>query len=236
MGYLLRISFLIFALFILSVSNAENIKKQEKSFEFNKNILIVGVPLTVLSFSLDDEIKSFSQENKNDFLNSITDFFDFFGSEYAVIVPTSTFFYGTYKSDDKLAKASRVAVLSTITSVLVVYPIKLLTNRKRPDNSDDLSFPSGHTAISFAIFGSYAHYYNEGITPYVLYTVPVLTAYSRIYKNKHHFSDVVAGAVIGLSSVYFGKWLDGKINFRFSISGSFQISRKEGILYVGYKF
>ena len=33
---------------------------------------------------------------------------------------------------------------------MMVEPIKFTTRRKRPDGSNDLSFPSGHAAITFA--------------------------------------------------------------------------------------
>jgi len=74
--------------------------------------------------------------------------------------------------------------------------------------------------LAFAIFGSYAYYYTDTKIEYILYAVPTLTAFSRIYKNKHYLSDTIAGAIIGLSSVYFGKYFSKKYLSRFKLETS----------------
>ncbi|RMA97560.1 phosphatase PAP2 family protein [Hydrogenothermus marinus] len=210
-------------------------EKKEIDFKFNKKILYIGAGLTLLSFAIDNDIKEFTQKNKSDFLDKTTNIFNEAGSGYAIAIPISTYALGYYLKDQKLAKASRVAIASALVSASIVFPIKYITHRKRPDDSDHYSFPSGHTAFAFAIFGSYAKYYNEGITPYILYSIPVLTGFSRIYKNKHYLSDVVAGGVIGLSSVYIGQWLEKNLSLRWGVFGSVKISKKEVLVGLKYK-
>ncbi len=223
-------------IFILSIFIVSYGKEQNQEFKFDKKIIYIGVPALTLSFLLDNSVKNFTQKNKSNSLNSITDIFNVAGSGYAIALPISTYALGEYKKDEKLAKTSRVAIASSVIAASIVFPIKYITHRKRPDNSDYYSFPSGHTAFAFAIFGSYAKFYKEGITPYILYSIPVLTGFSRIYKNKHYFSDVVGGAIIGLSSVYLGEWIEKKLSIKWGIGGYIRISKKEALIDLKYRF
>lgn len=74
--------------------------------------------------------------------------------------------------------------------------LKSLTSRTRPDGSDTLSFPSGHTSTAFAwATVARAHYgWKVGAPSYAAATAIGL---SRITTDKHHLSDVLAGAMIG---------------------------------------
>ena len=47
------------------------------------------------------------------------------------------------------------------------------------------------------------------------YTAAVATAYLRMYNNKHWFSDVVAGAGVGIISTKLAYWLYPRIQHRF---------------------
>ncbi|TDN90934.1 membrane-associated phospholipid phosphatase [Microbacterium sp. BK668] len=69
------------------------------------------------------------------------------------------------------------------------------------------SFPSGHTAASFALHGTLADLLDRHrapgarlLGPLLRYGVPGAIAFSRIYRGQHHISDTVAGAVLGLWS------------------------------------
>jgi membrane-associated phospholipid phosphatase len=66
------------------------------------------------------------------------------------------------------------------------------------------AFPSGHTSTAFSFWGAYASYYREGVTPYLLYVPATLAGLARIYSDKHWFSDVTGGALLGLTSVHLG--------------------------------
>ena len=81
---------------------------------------------------------------------------------------------------------------------LVVAPIKLATRRQRPDGSDRLSFPSGHTANAFAVARLIqCHYGGRWAAP--LYLVGALTAAGRLEDSRHYLSDVLMGAAVGLA-------------------------------------
>ena len=89
------------------------------------------------------------------------------------------------------------ALLRTLAlTQVVVAPIKVGVGRERPDGSNRLPFPSGHTANSFAIARmldrSYGH--QVGIP---LYVFSVFVAAGRMEGDRHYLSDVVMGAFLG---------------------------------------
>lgn len=90
-----------------------------------------------------------------------------------------------------------------------VYGLKTLTKVERPDGSARNSFPSGHTATAFMgaefLRREYWH-----VSPWIGvagYVVATGTGFMRMYNNKHWFTDVIAGAGIGILSVEAAYWL-----------------------------
>ncbi|MEI8633846.1 phosphatase PAP2 family protein [Vibrio sp. PP-XX7] len=80
---------------------------------------------------------------------------------------------------------------------------KYLIDAERPDQSDDNSFPSNHTANAFAA-ATNLHLRYGWTVGLPAYGVATLVGIGRAQANKHHWSDVVAGATVGtLSGWYF---------------------------------
>jgi undecaprenyl-diphosphatase len=77
------------------------------------------------------------------------------------------------------------------------------------------SFPSGHSGASIALYVSLALMAQRIRQPWlrvsvtiVLFVLPLLVAYSRLYRGMHYPSDVVAGVLNGLVCVVLGwYWL-----------------------------
>ena len=85
-----------------------------------------------------------------------------------------------------------------------VYIVKTLTHVERPDGSDNLSFPSGHTAQAFLAasivhteFRHKSQWYGIGA-----YTLATSVATFRMINDKHWESDVIAGAGFGILSAH----------------------------------
>lgn len=100
-----------------------------------------------------------------------------------------------------------------ITSAFTL-PLKHLVKEERPDGSNNLSFPSGHTAMAFASAQFMFREYKD--TNFMLgisgYSFAVFTGVYRMLNNKHWFGDVVAGAGFGILSTEMAYWLYPKIN------------------------
>lgn len=100
-----------------------------------------------------------------------------------------------------------------ITSAFVL-PLKHIVKEERPDASNRLSFPSGHTAIAFASAQFMFREYQDvnfwlSISGY---SFAVFTGVYRMLNDKHWFGDVVAGAGFGILSTELAYWLYPKIN------------------------
>lgn len=87
---------------------------------------------------------------------------------------------------------------ATAASTLILkYSIK----EWRPDYSDHHSFPSGHSAISFASAGYIQRRYGWKFGA-PAYALSCYVAWGRVYAKKHHWWDVMGGAAIGVGSAY----------------------------------
>lgn len=100
-----------------------------------------------------------------------------------------------------------------ITSALVI-PLKHMVKEERPDQSNNLSFPSGHTAIAFASAQFMFREYQDtnfwlGVSGY---SFAVFTGIYRMLNDKHWVGDVVGGAGFGILSTELAYWLYPKIN------------------------
>ena len=87
------------------------------------------------------------------------------------------------------------------TTLGMTYALKYIVKKERPDHSDNHSFPSMHSAVSFtaASFIQRRYGWKWGIPAYTLSTY---VAWSRVYGKKHDTWDVLTGAVIGIGSGY----------------------------------
>ena len=105
-------------------------------------------------------------------------------------------------------------VKSYIITVSATSILKIITHKERPDRSDYMSFPSGHTSSAFS--GSSFIHFRYGLKYAApLYLLAAFTGYSRIESKKHYLEDVVAGASLAIfSSWYFTKKYDKKYSFQ----------------------
>ena len=91
----------------------------------------------------------------------------------------------------------------------------LIIERQRPDVERleglpvDASYPSGHTAAAVAMYGGILLLIASRIDSTVVrvlavvlgVAIPLFVGWSRAYRGMHHFSDVVAGLLMGLGAL-----------------------------------
>jgi membrane-associated phospholipid phosphatase len=103
------------------------------------------------------------------------------------------------------------ALASGVIAGTVAMALKLATARERPSCGCPpnrfgahghlaVSFPSGHTAVAFALATSFADGIHNRWASLALYAAAGTTAWSRMYSEKHWLSDVGAGALLGITS------------------------------------
>lgn len=95
----------------------------------------------------------------------------------------------------------------------VVLSMKSLAGVLRPDGSDFLSFPSGHTATAFtAATLLYKEYgFKTPLATIATFLPAVVTGFTRQLNNRHWLSDVLAGATIGIMMVELAYFLTNLI-------------------------
>ncbi len=90
---------------------------------------------------------------------------------------------------------------SAALDLAVTYGLKYSVRERRPDGTDDQSFPSAHSSVSFASAEYLRKRYGwEYGLP--AYGVAAFVAYSRVESKAHYLHDVLAGAAIGMASSY----------------------------------
>ena len=116
----------------------------------------------------------------------------------------------------KTRKAGIAAAVALVAEAVICACLKIVIARPRPFNIDrsielliappsDYSFPSGHTASSFACASAIR---DAGLR----YSVPAfilasMIAFSRIYLLVHYPSDILGGIILGFACGQLGRWI-----------------------------
>jgi membrane-associated phospholipid phosphatase len=227
---------LFFLLFFYQYAFAQNTQLNHKysdsvsSIQFNtlsfKNERIKPIsfiiPASMVAYGVwavnNDYLKKFDQRvNKEIFLNSphpalrIDDYL-----QYTPAAVTFGLNAIGIKGKHKMIDAGAIYLMSNAIMSGIVVSIKKTTPVMRPDMSNNNSFPSGHTAAAFVSAEFLLREYID-VSPWIGiagYGAAFLTGYLRMYNNKHWFSDVVAGAGIGVISTKLAYLLYNQIKPR----------------------
>ncbi|HEX5003717.1 MAG TPA: phosphatase PAP2 family protein [Gemmatimonadales bacterium] len=176
-------------------------------------------------FLVDNPVRNYMLDNQTETKENLASSLQFMG-EPAVWagVPAVMIGSGLVFRKPGLARSGLRAVTSAAMAGGVTYVLKWVFGRERPNEpgsepldfepfagaftTSDASFPSGHTSSAFGFAASLAGDVRPLWAKIGLYTLATGTAWSRVYDNKHWTSDVVAGAIVGITSARLvsGKW------------------------------
>ncbi|MFD2555170.1 phosphatase PAP2 family protein [Sphingobacterium tabacisoli] len=108
----------------------------------------------------------------------------------------------------------------------LVLPTKHFVGEERPDGSNRLSFPSGHTATAFSSAQFlYREYRDQNFWLSISgYPIAAATGMYRVFNDRHWVGDVVAGAGIGILSTEAAYWLFPTISKLFSSKSEYHSS------------
>ena len=166
--------------------------------KYNVKPFLVTAGVAGVGAFFDDNVQRyFSSERR---AKGLGDAGEQLGKPY-VIAPMALALYGLGRLNHHQSFRDATYDVAEVTLVAASYTtvLKYATQRERPDGSNQLSFPSGHTSNAFAWASIGAHYYGWklGVPGYA---VASLIGISRMEKNAHHLTDVLAGAGMGYMS------------------------------------
>lgn len=160
--------------------------------------LVVGGSLTAGDWVFFDQQNAFASGLKSWDTPGLFDFGNFYGEGWVEGgAAVGGWALGSFTQDARLQEFGRDATESLLTATILVSGLKYAVGRARPDGSDNLSFPSGHSIIAFSFAPVVTRYggLELGIPAYTLAT---LTALARVEGYHHYLSDVMGGATLGI--------------------------------------
>lgn len=150
------------------------------------------------------EVRDFLDEWRGEHRTAIDDYLQY--------VPlASVYGFSLLGADAKHNYVDRTLELATsyIALGIIVNAIKYTVREPRPDGSANNSFPSGHTATTFMGAELVRIEYGEEY-PWLsvgAYAIATTVGVLRVYNDRHWFTDVFAGAGVGILSARIGYWL-----------------------------
>lgn len=171
-----------------------------------------GIGIVSLLSTLDEPIRN-RAANSGQFIQSYADVTNLLGEPY-VVIPGALGIFGIslLTENTRFQDAAFTSLEALAYASAVTIGLKMLIGRHRPNRTSSAytfsplsgndSFPSGHATAAFAVLVPWALYYPNVLTWSLVGITAGSTAFARIEKNKHWFSDVLAGSVIGFTGAY----------------------------------
>ncbi len=147
------------------------------------------------------------------------------GNHGPTLLTLGQYLYFYFDDDDDNFEKAYILTESLLISQGSIFTLKYTFNSKRPDQTNHLSFPSGHTghAFSIATFMAMDIYHGETFHKnWLAAALPLAYAtfigFTRIDAEKHRAVDVGIGAAIGtLTSYLLYKYhFDSNGNYKFN--------------------
>ena len=188
------------------------------------NTLTVGVVASFMwaGVEIDEQLRAWAQKPRlqgSGVLGGVTDVFDPLGGRVPLAVVGVSYLASRAVGSGTATDISQHVGVASLAAVATTGVLKGMVGRGRPyhlgeedvfdpgqglrGNTHFNSFPSGHTTLAFALATSLSGEVTErwprlaGLSRVVGYSAAALTGFSRVYKDKHWGTDVVAGALIG---------------------------------------
>ncbi|WP_419172458.1 phosphatase PAP2 family protein [Halobacteriovorax sp.] len=153
------------------------------------------------------------------------------GNHGPEVLTAGMYGYYLFGNDEYAFEKAFVFTESMFISQGITFGTKYAVNKQRPDESNYLSFPSGHTTHAFTVgmWMSMDIYRSEKFHENIyIASLPLIYAsyigWTRIDANKHSFKDVATGALIGSLTSYF------MYEFHFDENGKYRFNNKSGAI------
>ncbi len=156
--------------------------------------LVAGVSIAGASSLFDQRVQNyFGAERRAEWVGTTG---NIIGNPALVGGGAAVMFLASYRTDNQRFRAMSFDLTQGfIIDFGVTAGLKVAIRRDRPDASSTYAMPSGHASSTAMAATVISYYYPKAAIP--AYLVAGFTAFSRIEKNRHWLSDVVAGGVQG---------------------------------------
>ena len=158
-----------------------------------RNGALIGVAATSLGSFFDGRVEDRIADPSNKFARSVENAAGGIPSALAV---AGVFAAGRVVDNPRFRAMSYDLLGAALVNGFWTTVLKQSIGRKRPDESDRLSFPSGHASNAFAIATVIERHYG-GKAGWPAYALASTVAVSRLQRDRHYLSDVLAGATLG---------------------------------------
>ncbi len=160
----------------------------------NLKPLLIGSAATVTSAFFDEEIRDYMSSSRR--FKELGEVGAFLGSPLTIGVVSGGLLFSSYLTESQKFRSIAFSLSQGfVLSGAMTASLKTITWRAPPDGEGSNSFPSGHTSSAFTVATVLSHHYSKASFP--AYLTAGLIGVSRLEKNKHFLSDVVAGATLG---------------------------------------
>ncbi len=178
-------------------------------------VVFGGIALTA---SLDQPIANHFRDHRSQTGQDIADAWAKVGTVGVGVVTAGVLGGGLISQNDKVTHTGLRLLFSAAVAGAATEGIKFALGRERPlENTSawdfdpghgDTAFPSGHTALAFAMAASLSDDIHRTWATVSLYGVATGVAVSRVYQQEHWLSDVVGAAALGITSAKLvnGRW------------------------------
>jgi membrane-associated phospholipid phosphatase len=176
-------------------------------------VLTLAAVLLVASFSLDDSVARLVNDHPDSRVRSAGRLISHYGdwSQHALF-GAILWIIAYLRHSPRWRRIVLMMIVASTIGGLLADVLRGVTGRPRPSTQKPdgwygphidykyNAFPSGHTAASTAFFG--AVLFVEWPVGVIVLIIPIAVGWARIYVGAHHFSDIVASAIIGAVSAY----------------------------------
>jgi membrane-associated phospholipid phosphatase len=197
--------------FIDFIHTGVNLSSDFTKFDNSTQVNLAGSVLLIgAGYSLDNNIKGFSQKSSSTFNDGLFSIDKVYGNGYTLVGIAGLYGYGLLFKDKEIRRVGLQTIEAVGYAGIITSVIKSLAGRSRPYNDEGkarfrpidfnanhTSFPSGHATVTFAVSTVLANNTDNTYLKIFYYSASSLVACARIYHNAHWFSDVIAGGLIG---------------------------------------
>ncbi len=188
----------------------------QSPFHFDdEDLILTGIiaGATAFSFTFDNPVRNSIGNLRSPSLDKAARFGEKFGNGlYVAGLSGVLYLVGHIFQEEELRKTGLMLAEAIFLNGVVTEGLKIITGRSRPfinEGNQEIDFfamefedeenslPSGHTSTAFAVATVLSERIDNLYASVALYSLAGLTAFQRVYNDKHWISDTILGAALG---------------------------------------